>query len=64
LPIFEIFLEEVARHEMHTFENGYKGYYQMKIASKDQLKTTFNTPWRTFCYTIMPFGFCNALGTF
>jgi len=28
------------------------------------LKTTFTTPWGTFCYTVMPFGLCNALGTF
>ncbi len=36
----------------------------MKIAPEDQLKTTFTTPWGTFCYTIMSFGLCNAPGTF
>jgi hypothetical protein len=36
----------------------------VKIAPEDQLKTTFTTPWGTFCYTVMPFGLCNALGTF
>ncbi len=36
----------------------------MKIALEDQLKTTFTRFWKTFCYTIMPFGLCNALGTF
>jgi hypothetical protein len=49
---------------MYTFGDGYKGYHQVKIAPEDQLKTTFTTPWRTFCYTLMPFGLCNALGTF
>jgi hypothetical protein len=36
----------------------------VKIAPEDQLKTTFTTPWGTFCYTIMSFGLCNAPGTF
>jgi hypothetical protein len=49
---------------MYTFENGYKGYHQVEIISDDQLKTTFITPWRTFCYTVMFFGLCNAPGTF
>jgi len=49
---------------MYTFGDRYMGYHQVKIALEDQLKTTFTTPWGTFCYTIMPFGLCNALGTF
>jgi hypothetical protein len=36
----------------------------MKIAPEDQLKTTFITPWGTFCYIVMFFGLCNAPGTF
>ncbi len=36
----------------------------MKIAPENQLKTTFTTPWGTFCYIVMPFGLCNAPGTF
>jgi hypothetical protein len=57
-------LEEVVGHEMYTFGDGYKGYHQVKITSEDQLKTTFITPWGTFCYTVMPFGLCNAPRTF
>jgi len=57
-------LKEVVGHEMYTFGDGYKGYHQVKIVPKDQLKTTFTTPWGTFCYTVMPFGLCNAPGTF
>jgi len=64
LPFCEEILEEVVGHEMYTFGDGYKGYHQVKIALEDQLKTTFTTPWGTFCYTIMPFGLCNAPGTF
>jgi len=64
LPFCEEILEEVAWHEMYTFRDGYRGYHQVKIAPKDQLKTTFTTPWGTFYYTIMSFGLCNAPGTF
>jgi len=49
---------------MYTFEYGYRGNHQMKIALEDQLNTTFTTPWGMFYYTVMPFGLCNALGTF
>jgi hypothetical protein len=63
LPFCEIFLEEVVGHKMYKFGDGYRGYHQMKITLEDQLKTTFTTPWGTFCYTIMPFGLCNALRT-
>jgi len=64
LPFCEKILEEVARHKMYTFGDGYKGYHQVKIILEDQLKTTFTTPWGTFCYIIMPFGLCNAPRTF
>jgi len=64
LPFCDEILEEVARRKMYTFGDGYRGYHQVKIALEDQLKTTFTTPWGTFCYTVMPFGLCNVLGTF
>jgi hypothetical protein len=64
LPFCEEILQEVTRHDMYTFGGGYRGYYQMKIALEDQLKTTFTTPWGTFCYTVMPFNLCNVQGTF
>lgn len=34
------------------------------IASEDQEKTTFTCPYGTFAFQHMPFGLCNALGTF
>jgi hypothetical protein len=64
LPFCEEILEEVAGHEMYTFGDGYRGYHQVKIALEDQLKTTFTTPWGTFCYIVMPFGLCSAPRTF
>jgi hypothetical protein len=38
---------------MYAFGDGYKGYQQMKIVLEDQLKTTFTTPWGTFCYMVI-----------
>nr|GEX36841.1 hypothetical protein [Tanacetum cinerariifolium] len=39
-------------------------YFQIPIDPKDQEKTTFTCPYGTFAYKRMPFGLCNASGTF
>ncbi|GJY83053.1 reverse transcriptase domain-containing protein [Tanacetum coccineum] len=39
-------------------------YFQIPIDPKDQEKTTFTCPYGTFAYRCMPFGLCNAPGTF
>nr|GEW91267.1 reverse transcriptase domain-containing protein [Tanacetum cinerariifolium] len=41
-----------------------KGYFEIPIDPQDQEKTTFTCPYGTFAYRRMPFGLCNALGTF
>nr|GEU85473.1 DNA-directed DNA polymerase [Tanacetum cinerariifolium] len=38
--------------------------FKILIDPQDQEKTTFTCPYGTFTYRRMPFGFCNALGTF
>ncbi|GKA35274.1 reverse transcriptase domain-containing protein [Tanacetum coccineum] len=40
------------------------GYFQIPIDPKGQEKTTFTCPYETFAYHRMPFGLCNAPGTF
>ena len=64
IPFYDEVLEEVGGHELYSFADGYSGYHQVKIAKEDQLKTTFTSPWGTFCYEVMPFGLCNAPATF
>ncbi|KAH9317692.1 hypothetical protein KI387_019461, partial [Taxus chinensis] len=64
LPFSDQILDEVAGQECYSFADGYSGYNQVRIVEKDQLKTTFTTPWGTFAYRVMPFGLCNAPATF
>nr|GFA91997.1 reverse transcriptase domain-containing protein [Tanacetum cinerariifolium] len=51
-------------NEYYCFLDGFSGYFQIPIDPKDQEKTTFACPYGTFAYKRMPFGLCNAPGTF
>ena len=64
LPFVDQMLERVAGHEFYCFLDGYSGYNQIAIALEDQEKTTFTCPFSTFAFRKMPFGLCNAPGTF
>nr|GEX49044.1 DNA-directed DNA polymerase [Tanacetum cinerariifolium] len=57
-------LERLAGNELYCFLDNFFGYFQISIDPQDQKKTTFTCPYGTFAYRRMPFGFCNALGTF
>nr|GEZ15724.1 reverse transcriptase domain-containing protein [Tanacetum cinerariifolium] len=52
------------RNEYYCFLDGFSGYFQIPIEPRDQEKTTFTCPYSTFAYRRMPFGLCNAPGTF
>nr|GFA03079.1 reverse transcriptase domain-containing protein [Tanacetum cinerariifolium] len=64
LPFMDQMLERLARNEYYCFLDGFSGYFQILINPKDQEKTTFTYPYGTFAYKRMPFGLCNAPGTF
>ncbi|GKA13917.1 reverse transcriptase domain-containing protein, partial [Tanacetum coccineum] len=64
LPFMDQMLERLARNEYYCFLDGFSGYFQILIDPNDQEKTTFTCPYGTFAYRRMPFGLCNALGTF
>ena len=64
LPFTDIILDHVSENECYSFLDGFSGYNQVFIWMMDQLKTTFTTEWGTFAFTQMPFGLCNAPGTF
>nr|GFB92815.1 reverse transcriptase domain-containing protein [Tanacetum cinerariifolium] len=57
-------LERLAGNEYYCFLDGCSGYFQIPIDPRDQEKTTFTYLYGTFAYRRMPFGLCNAPGTF
>ncbi|XP_057802812.1 uncharacterized protein LOC131018106 [Salvia miltiorrhiza] len=64
LPFIDEMLERLAGKEFFCFLDGYSGYFQIFVAQEDQEKTTFTCPFGTFAWRRMPFGLCNAPGTF
>ncbi|KAJ8755397.1 hypothetical protein K2173_019195 [Erythroxylum novogranatense] len=64
LPFIDQMLERLVGKSHYYFLDGFSGYFQVPIAPEDQDKTTFTCPFGTFAYRRMPFGLCNALGTF
>ncbi|CAJ2668596.1 unnamed protein product [Trifolium pratense] len=64
LPFIDQMLERLAGKSHYCFLDGFSGYFQIHIAPEDQEKTTFTCPFGTFAYRRMPFGLCNAPGTF
>ena len=64
LPFIYQMLDRLAGHPHFCFLDRYSGYNQIAIAPEDQEKTTFTCPFGTFSFRRMPFGLCNAPGTF
>ncbi|GKA30071.1 reverse transcriptase domain-containing protein [Tanacetum coccineum] len=64
LPFMDQMLERLAGNEYYCFLDGFSSYFQIPIDPNDQEKTTFTCPYGTFAYRRMPFGLCNAPGTF
>ncbi|GKF42633.1 reverse transcriptase domain-containing protein [Tanacetum coccineum] len=64
LSFMDQMLERLAGNEYYCFLDGFSGYFQIPIDPNDQEKTTFTCPYGMFTYRRMPFGLCNAPGTF
>ena len=56
LPHIDILVDNTAGHVLLSIMDGFLGYNQIKMAPKDMEKTSFTTPWGTYCYKVMPFG--------
>ena len=57
-------LDRLAGQEYYCLLDGYSGYNQITISPEEQEKTTFTCSYVTFSFRRMPFGLCNASGTF
>nr|GFB85497.1 reverse transcriptase domain-containing protein [Tanacetum cinerariifolium] len=63
-PKIHEMLERLAGNEFDCFLDGIFGHFQIPINPPDQENITFTCPYGTFAYRRMPFGLCNAHGTF
>ena len=64
LPNIDLFIDSAVGSSMFSFIDGYSGYNQIHMATKDVEKTAFRTSIRNFYYTVMPFGLKNAGATY
>ena len=62
LPNIDLLIDLAA--SMFSFMDGYSGYNQIRMATKDAKKTAFRTPIGNFYYTMMPFGLKNVGTTY
>ena len=60
----DLLVDSTAGSSMFSFMDGYSGYNQIHMATKDAEKTEFRTPIGNFYYTMMPFGIKNAGATY
>uniref|UniRef100_A0A2N9FQL4 RNase H type-1 domain-containing protein n=1 Tax=Fagus sylvatica TaxID=28930 RepID=A0A2N9FQL4_FAGSY len=64
LPNMDLLIDSAAGHAMFSFMDGFSGYNQIRMSTKDAEKTAFRTPIGNFYYTVMPFGLKNVGATY
>ena len=64
LPHINILVDNTASHALLSFMDGFSGYNQSKMALEDMEKTSFITPWGTYCYKVMLFDLKNVGATY
>nr|GEW62808.1 reverse transcriptase domain-containing protein [Tanacetum cinerariifolium] len=64
LPEIDWKVESLCRFPFKCFQDAYKGYHQIQMATEDEEKTVFITSQGIFCYMKMPFGLRNAGATY
>jgi hypothetical protein len=57
-------IDDAANSEMLSLLDMFSGYHQIRVRKEDEEKTSFITPFRTFCFVRMPEGLKNAGCTF
>ena len=64
LPHIDMLVDSTTKFKVFSFMDEFSKYYQIRMAPGDMEKTTFITPWGTFCYRVMPFGLKNDVATY
>jgi ribonuclease HI len=64
LPNMDLLIDSAAGHAMFSFMDGFSGYNQIRMSTRNAEKTAFRTPIGNFYYTVMPFGLKNADATY
>ena len=64
LPLIQDNLEALNGAKYFSTMDLASGYWQVGVAPEDREKTAFCTRYGLFQFTVMPFGLCNAPGTF
>lgn len=64
LPRIDQLVDSTSGCELLSFLDAYSGYHQINMCKEDEEKTSFITPYGTYCYVKMPFGLKNAGATF
>jgi len=64
LPRIHTLVDAAAGSEMMSLLDCYSGYHQIWMRKEDEPKTSFITPFGTYCYLRMPEGLKNAGGSF
>ena len=64
LPRIDQLVDSTSRCELLSFLDAYSGYHHINMSKDDEEKTSFITPYGTYCYVKMPFGLKNAGVTF
>jgi hypothetical protein len=60
LPRINQVVDSTAGCSILSFLDCNSSYHQIALKKEDQIKTSFITPFDTFCYTTMPFGLKSA----
>lgn len=60
----DVLVDNTAQRSVFYFMDTFSGYNQIKMVPVDMEKTTFITPWGTYCYKVMPFGLKNVGATY
>ena len=63
LPRIDTSIDKAARCKRFSLLDCFLGYHQIWLNKEDEEKTSFTTPFGTYCYTTMPEGLKNVAST-